>query len=37
MSRLMPLIKFVSRFTLAIKFYTRLSYSWRLAWMKAAR
>lgn len=25
------------RFTLALKFYARLGYSWHLAWQKAAR
>lgn len=27
----------VARITLAIKFYTRLDYSWHLAWIKSAR
>lgn len=30
-------MKTVQRLSLAVKFYTRLRYSWHLAWVKAAR
>lgn len=30
-------LRFAQRLVLAIRFYTRLQYSWHLAWAKAAR
>lgn len=30
-------LRALQRLTLAVKFYSRLRYSWHLAWVKAAR
>lgn len=34
---LKAIAKLIARFTLAVRYYTRLDYTWHLAWTKAER